>query len=296
MKRTVTNRLGLPQAIVEAVQNDPYDGEGSDYTITGLLQPPRAAVLSKDAEVVEDAADMLYTLQGQVMHEILERAGDALKAQGFVVERRFFQNYIVDGRSFKTSAKIDIFNPMTGMLSDYKYTSVGSASRGLKEDHRLQLNFQAELLRKAGYTVVGAEVVLLLRDWSAERVYAGYPPSPACKHIVEFMSSQEIDAWAIERIRLHEAAKQSLPLCTKEERWNRTDYVVTGGRKRVFKTEREAQEYVASAGDPRLAVGERLGDDVRCLRYCPARSVCEHAKSLTKPLPIVDEGDMREVK
>lgn len=296
MRVKVTNRLGLPEAIVHAVSNDPYDsGEGTSYSITGLLKPPRMAVLSKDAEVVEDAADRIYALQGQVMHHILERAGKDLEEQGYVVEKRFYKTYKVDGAIYRISGQIDLFDPATGLLSDYKYTSVGSAKRGLKEEHRLQLNVQARLLQEAGFEVKGAEVVLLLRDWSAMRIYEGYPESPALKQVVEFMPSEEVDKWVVERIRLHEAAKKELPECSMEERWNRPTYAVmktpTAGRAtRVFDTKVEAETFLTTDKGKGQSIVERPGLSIRCLRYCPVRSVCEVGKKLQEEAsaPVVD--------
>lgn len=304
MKIKVTNRLGLPQAIVHAVSNDPYDPGDGDYTVTGLLKPPRMAVLSRGAEIVEDAADKIYSLQGQLMHYLLERAGHDLRAEGFVVEKRFTSVFTVDGKEYRVSAQVDLFDPKAGTLSDYKYTSVGAAKHGLKEDHRLQLNVQAELLRKAGHTVNQAEVVLLLRDWSAERTYDGYPESPALKQTVIFMTSAEVDAWIVERIRLHEAAKIVLPECTQEERWSRPKFAVmkstTAARAtRVFESRAEAEEFLKEPKGQGQSIVERPGEDVRCLRYCPARNVCSQAAKIREALgivsaPIVDD-DMIKV-
>lgn len=293
MKVTLTNKLGLPEAIVKAIENDPYSSGGSDYTATGLLKPARMAQLMKTLETTEDASERLYSLQGQVMHLILERAGEGLKSEGYIVEKRFYMEIEYEGTKKSISAQIDLFNPSTGVLSDYKYTSVASASYGLKEDHRLQLNLQAELLRKNGYTVNRAEVVLLLRDWSAERDYEGYPDSPVQKQEVPLMSSEYVTMWVSKRVEAHEAAKVSLPLCSNEERWSRPSFAVmkapTDARAvRVFSSKDEANAYVLTAKAPNLLVIERSGKSIRCLRYCPARFVCEQAKT-SSPAPVMDE-------
>ena len=299
MKRKVTNRLGLPRPIVHAVQNDPYNPGTGQYTITQLLEPARAAELSKNAEVVEDAADLLYSMQGQVMHLILERAGDELKEEGYIVEKRFYGVFSIPGFMFNVSAQVDLFDPISGIVSDYKYTSVASSKYGLKEDHRLQLNFQAELLRRAGFKVEGAEVVLLLRDWSAERVYEGYPKSPVLKQNVPLMTSEEIIAWTVGRIQAHESAKVELPLCTTSERWNRPTFATMkpGAIKatRVFDDLASANAFIAAKAPSDLVVVERPGVDVRCMRYCPARSVCSQAKELLQSVPVLDEDGFTKV-
>jgi len=295
----LTNKLGLPEPIVEAMKNDSYTSGNSDYTITGLLKPPRMAVLSKTIDIIEDAGDRLYALQGQIMHTILERAGNGLREEGYVVEKRFKQSYGVNDKIFTVSAQIDLFDPVKSILYDYKYTSVGSSKYGLKEDHRLQLNFQAEMLRKAGFQVDKAEVILIFRDWSAEKAYDGYPPQPFLKQDVQLMSSDEVTSWVKERIRLHEEAKIVLPTCTDEERWANITFAVMkkGASKalRVFSSLQEAESFVNSKElTLETSIVRRVGDSKRCLRYCPARFVCEQAKSY-QPTPILDKDGFVKV-
>ena len=68
-----TNKLNLPEAIVNAVTNDDYNKGFSDISITGLTSPPRIRVLKKkyDAELEEDISDRMFVLLGQIMHGIL---------------------------------------------------------------------------------------------------------------------------------------------------------------------------------------------------------------------------------
>lgn len=297
MKVKITNKLGLPESIVQAVMNDPYSSGGSDYTATGLLKPARMAQLEKTCEVTEDAADRLYSLQGQVMHTILQRAGEELLAQGFIVEKRFESEFVVDGRVYRVSAQVDLFDPATGTLSDYKYTSVAAAKHGLKPEHKMQLNLGAELLRRAGYSVNRLEIVALLRDWSVERTYKDYPTAPVMKQECPMMSSEEVTAWVEDRVRAHEAAKLSLPTCTDEERWSRPTYAVMKGLNdakafRVFDTLPEAQAFIAASTAPLVLVA-RPGSSIRCMRYCPVREFCSQARALL-PTPIGgDDGNDR---
>jgi hypothetical protein len=219
-----------------------------------------------------------------------------LEAQGFIIERRFYKKYVVDGVTFNVSAKIDAFDLIEGRLSDYKYTSVASAGHGLKEDYRLQVNFQAMLVNEAGFVVQLAEVVPLLKDWSPMRVFGSYPEHPTVTHVVPLMPKDEVDTFIIERIRLHEAAKQNLPLCSPSERFNRPTFAVMKDVKaikaeRVFDTRDEAEAYI-TAKEPNLphtrVLVERPGVDTNCKFYCPVRFVCEQAKAAL-PAPILDE-------
>src|SRR5437762_14151842 len=113
--RTITNRLGLPQPIVDAVRNDPYTSGHSDITVTQLLRPARAVALEREHrdEIVEDAADRLWALCGQIGHAILERGSKQV-----LTERRFFAQIA----GWNVSGQADLIPP--DMLIDYKFTSV----------------------------------------------------------------------------------------------------------------------------------------------------------------------------
>ena len=56
-----TNHSNLPEVFVRAVQNDPYNAEGSDITCTTLINPPRIRMLSKRNWdlLEEDVVDVL---------------------------------------------------------------------------------------------------------------------------------------------------------------------------------------------------------------------------------------------
>ena len=72
----LTNLLGLPDAFVAAVKNDPYTG-GGDISATKLIDSPQRRVLYgkyKDF-VVEDVSDRVWAVMGQAVHTVLERAG-----------------------------------------------------------------------------------------------------------------------------------------------------------------------------------------------------------------------------
>lgn len=287
----LTNKLNLPQPIVEAVLNDSYSAGGSDFSATSLLMPARMKQLVRmhPEECVEDVADILYRLQGQAVHTILERAAKSLDPDEYIVERRFFSDYIVDGQTYKISAQIDLFENKKFLLQDYKTSSVAALSRGLKEEHRLQVNLQAELMRREGHQVERAEVVGIFRDWSAERAAndPDYPQTPVVVLEVPLMPPQEVDEWVVSRVKTHTAAGQAsfqdlLPQCTDEETWARVEddgYSVTKrGNTRasvIVSTQAEADDYISSRQKDQFDIELRLGAAARCKRHCPARFVCD---------------------
>lgn len=75
MARMLTNKLNLPLAVVQAVTNDPYTRGDSDISVTQLISPPYQRRLRQTVEPVEDVAERLFSLYGQLAHGLLERAG-----------------------------------------------------------------------------------------------------------------------------------------------------------------------------------------------------------------------------
>lgn len=286
MKRKVTNIYGIPEPIVEAIINDPYDsGPGTDYSITTLIKPPRMLALEKQHEPTVDASDLLYTLQGQIMHLILERAGNALAAEGYVVEKRFYKTYAVNGRIFKVSAQVDLFDPVSATVTDYKYSSVYSA-KDIKPEHLFQVSAQAELLREKGFQVEHGKIVILLRDWKKSQAAIGkHPDHSIVTQNLTLLSSSTINDWIVERIKLHEAAKTVLPECSQDERWQADpSYAVMkeGGKRaqRVCSTKQEAEFLVKNGAN--LHIVERPSVPTRCADWCPVREFCEQGQRLLK--------------
>jgi hypothetical protein len=270
----ITNHLGLPEPIVRAVSNDSYSRGPSDISVTDLIAPPRQrALLAQHAdEVSEDAADCIWRLLGSAVHEILHRA--ELEA---LAEHRLY----LDVEGWTVSGAMDRFAFLpNGTLQDYKISSAWAVRDGGKDDWRAQLNLYALLLRHHGFTVDAAEVVVLIRDWrraEALRYGPSYPQQQVAVIPIPLWEPDRAQAYLVERVRLHQAARVTLPLCTAEDRWQRPDVyaVMKAGRKSAVQlcdTEREATELAAA--DPRLSVVKRPGASVRCESYCAVAPFC----------------------
>ena len=110
----ITNIHGMPDAVVEAVRNDPYSRGDSKYSVSDLVTPPRIVHLTRrhDDEISVDVVDRFWALFGQVAHGILERAGG-----GGEVEKRYFAD--IDGVT--VSGQVDLIKD--GIIYDYKTTS-----------------------------------------------------------------------------------------------------------------------------------------------------------------------------
>lgn len=278
----ITNHLNLPQPIVDAVQNDPYDSGNSDISVTRLIAPPRQVALGithKD-DIVEDCADRLFSLMGQAMHHVLERGGD-LEGER-IIERRLY----ADIGGWKLSGQIDIWE--NGTLDDYKFTSVWETMNGLKEEKIQQLNLLAWLCRKNGIKVNRIRIVAMYRDYSKSKAKfeRDYPQHQIGVLESPLWTDAQVEAYAKERIAIHQEARNKLPLCSPEDKWERpTKFaLMKEGAKRALRlldSEEEAIEYAETkklAQNGKITKGHyverRQGESVRCENYCSVAPFC----------------------
>lgn len=281
-----TNDYGLPDALLAAFQNDPYDGSDNPKAISvnQLIDSPKIRLLSRlhKEELEQDISECMWMLLGSAIHGVLERA----KSPDRIIEERMelpVGDFILRG-------KPDLFDKKTGELSDWKVTSAWSVVKGSrKPEWGKQLNCYALMFRAKGYKVTSLTNNLLLRDWSRTEAKRSpdYPPIPftTVKQDLSPDYSEEIN----KMVKLHKDAEkidvQELT-CTPDEMWTRpTTYAVYKNEKdfadgkrasRVLDSMKSAEEYV---GTQKLVIRERVGVDARCQDYCPVRKFCKKALS-----------------
>lgn len=272
----VTNKFGLPEVIVEAVKNDPYDPgrRGGKYiSVTTLTNPPQLTkLLWKHAEdLEEDASERIWSLLGQSVHSVIERAASSEVFRDKVIaEERFYAELA----GWTIGGQVDIYDVERAELSDFKVTSVYSAKGELKTSWRRQVNILAYLLRKNGHEVKEGRIVAILKDWSRTKALydSSYPPHPTAVIPVELVDNGPIEAFI--RRQLAELESDTPRPCSDEERWRsggnwaimRGDSikwaVMREGRKsavRVYEREDEALLHVAT--DPALSLQKRRTED-----------------------------------
>jgi hypothetical protein len=273
----LTNRLNLPQPIFEAVRNDGYTKGDADISVTGLLRPPRIGVLEDKYQdkIEEDVSERIWSLMGQAIHTILERAN----ATG-VAERRL--SATVEG--WKISGGMDLVHSGS-VLSDYKVTSIWAVKEGVKPEWVQQLNIYRWLLFKHGEQVDQLEAVVILRDWSKNEAGRDpyYPQAQVVRMSIPVWDLDKTEAFVRERVILHKQARLSLPECSPEDRWAKPDVwaVMRKGLKRAVKlcsTEGEARALVGF--DKELSVVHRPGQSTRCLSYCRVAFVCSQWRQM----------------
>lgn len=270
----ITNKHGLPEAIVRAVQNDSYSKGDADFSATELLQPPRVRALKKrhEHEIEEDASDRIWALLGQAVHVICERGNTT-----DVAEKRFFAKF--DG--YTVSAQIDSLGLKSGLLTDYKVSTVYKFKPDAEPDPDFvaQLNIQLEILRKNGLDATGLQIVGILRDWSKNkaRTERNYPERNVVTQEIPIWSREKTQSFIRMRIALHKAAEIELPECSTDERWAKPDiYAVMKGKRAIsggLQFSQEAAEKLCQE-NPGTRVELRRGESTRCAFYCAVSEFC----------------------
>ena len=289
-------------AIAKAVMYDPWSAKG-DISVSQLTQPPLALVLAQrhDHEIVIDVGDRIFSLLGQAIHVILDRAAGHM--DGAFAE----EPLTMDVAGWTVSGRPDLWmehDPVTefrNVLTDWKTPMVGAMIRSdVRAEWVMQLNFYRLLYLAAGIPVDRMEVVAILKDWNkrASRGREDYPPAAFIRREVPVLDN--IEAVLLERVEAHQQARLGKPRwCNDEERWARPDSyaVMRGGQKKAVAvfgegTSRgggvnEAQDLVESLPAHRLRLELREGDKyVRCRDWCDAAPFCplleEHAPEIRK--------------
>lgn len=268
----LTNVHGLPDALVNAVRNDPYTG-GGDISVTKLIDSPKRRYLNKQFKdfVVEDVSERIWSLMGQAVHTVLERAGTSA-----LVEQRLYAE--IDG--WKLSGQFDRLHVADGIMQDWKVCSVYKATGDISWER--QLNLLRWLAHKNGVTVSRLQVVAIFRDWKKSEAQRKpeYPQRNVTVIEVPVWTLDEAERYAAERVALHKQAEQGIEIdCTEEERWySGTTYaLMKDGGKRAKKV----SETLSDLGDIPEGhyVEERPGVSRRCEGYCEVAPFCKQYQS-----------------
>ena len=287
----ITNRANLPDALVRAVANDPYTG-GGDVSVTTLIGPPQIHYLRRKYEdsLEEDAIDRIWSLLGQAVHTILERA-----EQLGLTEQRLYMPV----NDWSLSGQFDrlVFTP-TGILQDYKVTSTWT-SLAPKPEWEAQLNVLAHLCRHHHFNVQKLEIVAIYRDWSKAQAMRSpdYPQAMVDVVSITLWTPEIAQRYIEQRVAIHQHAilNEDVPPCSDEERWYRgEEWAVTkAGRKsalRCLGTYDEAKAWALVNGHLKpdgtavtgISLVHRPGKNVRCESYCSVSRFCPQYASLQK--------------
>jgi len=278
----LTNLHGLPDALVAAVKNDPYQG-GGDISVTKLIDAPQKRYLAKrykDA-VVEDVSERIWALMGQAVHTVLERANTSA-----LVEKRLFAD--VDG--WKLSGQFDRIHLSDGVMQDWKVCSVFKSNGD--EGWTRQLNVLRWLANRNGIVVDKLQVVAIFRDWKRSELERkrDYPNQPIRVIEIPVWSDEEVFSYIKGRISLHQRADAGEAIeCSDEDRWfSGTSYALikAGGKKAT-----RVAPSMDALGDPPKGyeIIERKGSNRRCESYCEVAPFCPQYQKLKEQEGVEDD-------
>jgi len=274
----ITNKLNLPDEIVAALKTQWYSGNPKKVSATRLIDAPRIFYLSVRHydKIEEDVSERVWTLFGSAIHSVLQKT----ELDNHLKEERlsFTKNGIT------VSGAFDVYGNQT--ITDYKVTSVWNVIYGSSNDKwEKQLNVYAYMLIKNGFNPQKAQIIAILRDWSASKAKttADYPKSPIYIHKVKLWSFDRLDAYIDVRTKLFAEAEKkadaNLPFCSDDERWTtQTKYaVMKKGRKsavKLFDEPEPAEKLIMDNINKGYYLEIRGGEARRCEEYCSVRDFC----------------------
>jgi hypothetical protein len=281
----LTNLHGLPDALVNAVRNDPYTG-GGDISVTKLIDAPRRRTLYREHKdfVVEDVSERIWSLMGQAVHTVLERAGTSA-----LVEERLY----AEVAGWKVSGQFDRLHLADGVLQDWKVTSTYKAAGDVMWER--QLNCLRWLAHKNGYKVDKLQVVAIFRDWQRSKAARdeGYPPRNVMVIDLPVWSLEEAEAWILSRVVLHQQSDLGVEVeCTEEERWysGTTFALMKDGGKRAKRVVEIKEELLPIPEGHHIE--ERPGVNRRCEGFCEVAPFCSQYQKIKGSSPQEQTDDV----
>lgn len=269
-----------------------YDEE---FSVTDLMQAPKQLWLKRKFRediVIDLVRDNYHSLLGSVMHSILEKYAPP----HWIIEERQHTIINVDGVRVLIHGQPDCFDPETGELIDYKFTS-GWAVLFDKQEYEFQLNANAWLFQNRGFKVKDIRNIYLFRslDKQAQRRNPEYPtenirikPFTLQKHSV---TEKQIHGLVRGLLKHKKTPWKKLPDCTDDERWIRESSFAVLRRKKgtkkqpvqdwaknavaSFDTQAEAIKYIAESDvEEEMKVVKRSGNPRKCEEFCPVVAWC----------------------
>lgn len=268
----ITNKYGLPEAVVKAVTSKESHRQ-ADFSVTQLMKGSTEIALEmihKD-ELEIDASDLFNALLGTSVHRILqEEETEGVLNEHFMKVRSY--------AGFTVSGIADVIDTVSRRIEDYKSCSVWKIRMKDYSDWREQLKCYLYMWHEeTGDLYTDGRIVAMIKDFSpaeAERDYE-YPRAPIVTVSFEY-TEQEIlsvgDTWTYKIIDvLQKLVAEDKGCCSEAERWARPSKwaLMKEGRKTAIKLYDTEAEAVEAQGEQKgYYVEHRKGESTKCLRYC----------------------------
>lgn len=279
----ITNKFNIPQTFMNVLARPSYSKGKAHLSATQLLDSPKIVALRRkfDDEIEQDASDMVFSLFGSALHNILEHGKD----DNHLVEERLHTE--LDGWHISGAIDLQIKNPNGLSIRDYKTTSAWAVMKQ-KYEWELQLNIYAWLVEKVKKVkVTDLGIVSVIRDWSRRDagIKEGYPESPIKELSVPLWDYEAREAYISKRIAMHSACDFELetsgvlPDCTPEDMWEKPAVWAikkTGNirAKSLYSSKEHAEEALKELSKE-YEIEYRPGERTRCMSYCPVSNWCQ---------------------
>jgi len=286
----LTNKFNIPQTFVNVLERPTYSKGKANLSVTQLINSPKIVALTKkyDEDIEQDVADMVWSLFGSAVHNILEHGKD----ENHIVEQRIHAE--LEGWHISGAVDLQVNHEGGVSIKDYKTTSVWAVMNE-KIEWEYQLNIYAWLVEKVRQMpVTDLGIVAILRDWKAREVETkeGYPEAPIKEVPITLWTMEEREEFIKARISVHSACEfaletdADLPECTSEEMWEKPPVWAIkkiGGKRAhsLYQTAEEANQAIFPLGSA-YEIEVRKGERTRCASYCPVSQWCNQYQNYLK--------------
>ena len=285
----LTNKFNLPETFINVIKRPQYSRGNSEISVTEILSPPQLVLLRRQYadDIEQDASDMVWSLFGSAVHNILEHGKDS----HHIVEERLFTTF--EGWSISGAIDLQEFKDYKFYISDYKVTSAWAVQQE-KQEWINQLNLYAWLVERVkDQSVSGLQIIGIVRDWSRREAALKdtYPQAPIVTLDIPLWSYADREEFVRRRLAMHNeanfaAVSGNMPQCTSEEMWEKkTTYAVMkeGGKraKKVFEIKEDAAAFAGQQKDPHY-IEVREGGRTRCESFCQVAPFCKQYQTYLK--------------
>ena len=286
----ITNKYNLPKSFLNICERPTYTKGKAHISATGLLAAPRLARLKEiyDDKIVTDVSDMIWSIFGTAVHNILEQGKD----ENHIVEQRLHAE--LDGWHISGAIDLQITREDGIEINDYKTVGVWSVMNE-KIEWEQQLNVYAWLVETVKkMPVTELKIIAIIRDWNRRDAQSrpGYPEAQVATIPVQIWPYEQRESFIRDRIHLHSEALfasetgEELPDCSPEDCWEKpTTYAIKKDgamrAKSVHTSLSEAEVALEKSGKG-YALEVREGDRTRCASFCPVAQFCTQYQTYLK--------------
>jgi len=314
MSITNNSNMSLPMAVMALYDDYDHNPDPHTISVTSLLKPIRATVLTKRCEGSKDidVMDLIPSVRGTALHNHFEKAWihgyrqsleklgypekeiDKIKINPELVDADQYSIFL-EKRSKKEingwtiSGKFDFV--MNNTIHDIKTTSVwGYIYDSNSDDYIKQMSIykwlNPEIITKdIGY------IEYEFTDWSAKdaRGNKSYPQKRVMQKAYPLLSNIDTEKFIVSKLseidKYMAGQLSELPRCTKEELWQKD--TVFKYYKNPENTKRATKNFTSNAeATDRLIKDGNIGvvivvkGEVKRCKYCNARPMCMQAEEL----------------